>query len=142
MSFIDVDWSPDRRKLKQFSVISFFGFGIIGFIVAWRLGCFIGEAHWTPSIVLWCIGSIICVLGQIFPSFIRPVYLTLMLVALPIGFIISGVILVFLYYGLFTPIGLIMRMIGFDSMQRKLSGESYWIPRTKDSSISRYYRQY
>jgi hypothetical protein len=45
--------------------------------------------------------------------------------------IVSPVILAFLFYVVFTPFGLVMRLIGNDPMRRRgdPDASSYWIPR-------------
>ena len=41
-----------------------------------------------------------------------------MVLAFPIGWTVSQVILLLMFYGLFTPIGLVFRLIGRDPLQR------------------------
>jgi hypothetical protein len=55
----------------------------------------------------------------------------------------TRVILTVMYYLVFTPIGLIMRALGRDPMNRSLTGESYWIERTVvDESPARLTKYY
>ena len=62
------------------------------------------------------------------PKALQPIYVTMMLVAIPIGFVISMVLLRLIYYLLFTPMALWFRMRGRDAMNRTLEpdSESYW----------------
>ena len=62
----------------------------------------------------------------------------------PIGWTISHAVLALLYYLLFTPIGLIIRLFGRDPMQRRLdrSAATYWVPHNQDRDAGRYFRQF
>lgn len=67
-----------------------------------------------------------------------------MFAALPIGWVISHVILGAVYYLVITPIGLILRAVGNDPMQRRIdrAAATYWIPHTQQTDSSRYFRQF
>ncbi len=107
------------------------------------------SAGWVePSGVagsLWAIGTAGAVLIWIIPVAGRQLYVGWMLAAVPIGWTISHAILAIVYYVVVTPIGLLMRLVGRDPMQRRLdrSGSgSYWIERPPESGSSRYFRQF
>ena len=51
---------------------------------------------------------------------IRPAYVALMCVGAVIGFVISAVLLGMIYFGMFTPVGLLFRLSGRDPMERKI----------------------
>jgi hypothetical protein len=67
-----------------------------------------------------------------------------MVAAFPIGWVLSHVLLAIVYYGVFTPIGRVMRMRGRDPMQRRFDSqtESYWVPRNSEKSAQDYFRQF
>jgi len=61
------------------------------------------------------------------PLFLRPVFQVWLKVAHFIGQVNTQVILTLLYYLVFTPYGLVMRLFGRDALQRKLnSSGTYW----------------
>jgi ABC-type uncharacterized transport system permease subunit len=68
----------------------------------------------------------------------------MMAVALPIGFVVSTILMMVIYYLIMTPIGLVMRIFGYDPMRvRPAAGtESFWIERPRSSDVRRYFRQY
>ncbi len=146
---IDIDWKPNARKLRQFAVASLFGFPLIGLLLEKVLPLFgltsltaFVEAH---SLVLICggLGAAVCLLGLLLPRAITPVYLVLVALTFPIGLILSAVLIPLIYYGLFTPIGLGLRLLGKDPMDRTLNqGDSYWIERPPAPAPARYYKQY
>ena len=67
-----------------------------------------------------------------------------MYAAFPIGWTVSHAILALLYYGILTPIGLIMRLIGYDPLSRRLRSEdrTYWEEYSPEGDRKRYFRQF
>ena len=49
-----------------------------------------------------------------------------------------------MFYGLFTPIGLVFRLIGRDPLQRarRPGSESYWTPKPAPADLRRYFKQF
>ena len=64
----------------------------------------------------------------------RPIYVGWMVLAFPIGWTVSQAMLALMFYGLFTPIGLLFRLIGRDPLQlsRRSGLETYWTPKPVD----------
>ena len=75
---------------------------------------------------------------------VRTVFLGLMFVAIPIGFVLSTVLLGVLYYLMFTPLALWFKLRGRDTMRRKLEpdAKSYWDHRKGSAPSKRYLRMY
>jgi saxitoxin biosynthesis operon SxtJ-like protein len=133
---ITPDWRPDDRRLRQFAVISLFGFGAMA-LVAWR-------AHGAVAlpIALASLGVLVCLAGLARPASVRPVYLGLMAVTLPIGWVVSGVLLRAVFYGVITPVGLVFRAVGRDALRlRRPDGESYWTDHDAPDDPAGYFRQ-
>ena len=65
-----------------------------------------------------------------------------MIVAFPIGWTVSRVLLALVYYGLFTPLGLAFRVAGRDRLRRRFRAdrETYWTPKTQPTELRRYLR--
>ena len=61
-----------------------------------------------------------------------------MKVAGGIGWVVTTLILGVIYFGVFTPVSIILRLMGKDFMTRKWgnSCESYWMP-CKEKTVSR-----
>ena len=62
----------------------------------------------------------------------------------PIGWVVSHLAMAAVYYVAVTPIGLVMRLVGRDPMERQLDREraTYWVERTRDGDADRYFRQF
>ena len=136
---IDIKWNPTLRELKQFAGIYFPGFCALLGGVLW---------HKTGSLkvaaAVWSIGFIVSLIGYLSPSFMRIVFVGLMIVAFPIGFVVSYLLLGLIYFCVFTPMGLIMRLLGHDPMHRKFdrSAKTYWSEHNPYTNSTRYFRQY
>lgn len=68
----------------------------------------------------------------------RRVYVGWMVSVFPISWTVSTLILALVYFGILTPIGVLMRMLGHDPMRRRFerSASSYWIERSQRSSTN------
>ncbi|MBW2459320.1 MAG: hypothetical protein JRI68_32810 [Deltaproteobacteria bacterium] len=57
--------------------------------------------------------------------------------------VVSTVLLLALYYLVFTPIGLLARLFGYDPMGRRFERQArtYWQPSQPREGVARYFRQ-
>ena len=73
-------------------------------------------------------------LGYIIPAILKPIYIVWMVFALILGWLMTRVILILVYYIILTPIGIITKLFGEDFLKLKKSNVgSYW--NTRDSEI-------
>jgi hypothetical protein len=148
MALIAVNWKPDRRQLRWFGLFCVIGFGGIGTLIFFKQGLFgfeFAEATATLTArVLWGLAAVCGVLAGILPAALRPLYVVLTAISLPIGFVLSHVLMAGVFYGLLTPVGLFFRMTGRDPLERKFdrSAKTYWVPRERVTDVKRYYRQF
>ena len=70
------------------------------------------------------LGGLLVILGLGLPRFLRPVYRVWMIIGHALGWVNTRIILGIVFYGLLTPMGLIMRLFGKDSMQRQFVQET------------------
>ncbi len=146
---IDIDWKPSNSKLRQFALASLVGFPLIGLLLGKVLPWLplFAISSWAASTNLVLLGAIagavICLLGLAIPRTIIPVYVALVALALPIGLALSFLLIPLIYYGVFTPIGLGLRLLGKDPMDRAMGqSDSYWIKRKPTPAAAQYYKQY
>ena len=82
---------------------------------------------------LWAIGlgGLLIPLGLLMPAVLVPVFKVWMKVGHVLGWINTRIILGVLFYGLITPMGVVMRLFGWDAMRRVLvrDVESYRVVR-------------
>jgi len=76
-------------------------------------------------------GGGILFVGVAAPILLKPIYKTWMTFAVLMGFVMTRVILTILFYGLFTPISLLAKLLGKDLLDERWDKEAatYWIKR-------------
>ena len=138
MKLADLNINPDDKTLREFGVVALFGFGLAGVLVGLKWDA------WIISYCFWTVGVSSCILGLTRPQFLWPLFTLMMIIAFPIGFIISNVVLLALYYFLFTPISLCFKIVGRDSLNRKLEPKktTYWRTRNEEKPASNRFEQY
>jgi len=96
------------------------------------------------AIATWIAGVCIAVVVRSWLKLGRLVYAGWMRAAFPIGWTISHLVLVFTYFVVLTPIGLMMRLVGRDPMQRRLDSDTqtYWIENKPPANPARYFQQF
>lgn len=103
-----------------------------GIVLALFLGA-IGVVHFlkgrTPqNYWFWATAGISLLVSLLVPGLIKPLYRVALFLGHILGWINTRLILGLIYYLIFTPIGLIMRVIGKDPLHRKFEKQaiSYW----------------
>lgn len=144
---IEIDWRPDERTLRQFGWIAFVGFSFLAALAYWERLAFAGGLGQARSFVVGGFAGLAlasAVFSLVAPKANRPIFLGLALLTYPIGFVVSHVILGFLFFGLITPLGLFFRLIGRDPLDRRFEPDAptYWAdPRPRRGKES-YFRQF
>jgi Saxitoxin biosynthesis operon protein SxtJ len=129
-----------RTDLAWFGLIFAALFGLLGLLTLWR-------SSWhlrTTPIVLWCIGAIGSLLYYAIRPIQRPFYDGFLTIVYPIGWLVSHLMMILIYHVVLTPIGLIMRLLGRDPMNRAFdrAASSYWVPHDLNKSSRRYFQQF
>ncbi|MCH7686445.1 MAG: hypothetical protein IH899_07160 [Planctomycetes bacterium] len=135
---IEINWNPSRKELRVFAVLEVIFFGI----VAWLLYDKTGSQ--TVAFTTFGIAAIVGIVGFCLPKFMRIVYVVWMAAVMPIGWVVSHLVLGFAFFLMITPIGLVMRLFGRDPLQRQFDKQAttYWIPRPPNQDSRRYFRQF
>jgi hypothetical protein len=78
-----------------------------------------------------CIAGGFALIGLIMPILLKPIYKAWMSFAVVMGFIMTRVILTVLYFGMFTPIALLTKLLGKDLLDERWnkSATTYWVKR-------------
>jgi Saxitoxin biosynthesis operon protein SxtJ len=148
MAFIEIDWKPGVQHLRGFGTGCVVAFGAFGAWVLWRHSVFgIGlgpETALRVTVALWGLAALCGILRFVAPRWLRPLYVGLMAVSMPIGFVMSHVVVGVVFFGVVTPIALIFRLLGRDPMRRKFDrdAKTYWTRRSAIVDVMRYYRQF
>lgn len=144
---VHLNLRPDPRQLRQFGLVALVAFGVIGGAILWRGGLFgldFGAAARPVAYVLWGAGAGSALFSLVFPAANRPLYVTLAVFAFPIGFVVSHVVLAFLFFGILTPVALVFRLVGRDPLARRFEPEreSYWVDLPEVTDAESYFRQF
>ena len=134
---ITIQWNPSTKQLRQFAGIWFPAFcGLVGYSIGHKTG------HWCEVEIGWVLAGLLSVGGLVLPVLIRPIFVGLILLTFPIGWVVSHLLLGLIFYGVVTPIGLILRISGHDPLQlKKPGGNSVWKTSIGKTDATRYLRQ-
>jgi hypothetical protein len=136
MALIEINKDPTRPQLRSFALLWFPAFcALVGFLLYRSVGA-------TPAYAIWAGGAAVSVVGLVVPAFMRLVFVGLMYLTFPIGFVVAHVLLGAIYYAVITPIGLVMRLGGYDPMGRRGTHETYWQTRSGQRPRKRYFQQF
>lgn len=144
---LDVDLRPDERRLRQFGFLALAAFGALAAMAWFERLVFafgLGEARLAVAGSLAGLGLLSALLSLLHPGANRPLYVGLTLVALPVGYLLSYLMMGALFYLLITPVGLLFRIIGRDPLHRRFEpgAESYWMAPGPRPPRERYFRQF
>jgi hypothetical protein len=112
--------NTDKYSLKKFGVSMGVAFFVIALIVYAR------HKHSTAPWIL--LSGIFFASAIIRPRILKPVYIFWMGLAFVLGWINTRLILSAIFYLVLTPIGLVIRLLGKDLLDRKMDfkAASYW----------------
>jgi len=142
--FTEVNWRPDRAGLRAFGRSLVIGFPIVA--VVYLVGGRVLAGAWQPMVPTLLAGSG-AGLGLIFvavPIVARPFYVVWYALACTVGLVVSNTLMVVVYYGVVTPVGLGLRILG----RRPLvvapdrDASTYWDPVAPAGDRARYFRQF
>lgn len=112
--------SPDKNDLRKFSVTMFVALAIIGTFLIFR--------HKESYAWFYSAGSLLLLTGIFAPGALKPVYIIWMKLALMLSWINTRLILLVIFYLIFTPVGLIIKLFNADLLDKRIekNRESYW----------------
>jgi hypothetical protein len=124
------DLPPPAPSEKSFGLVFLVLFLLIEIVLFFKRGFF---AHWPLVLAL-----LLAVALLVKPQILRPLNLLWFRFGLLLHFFISPLVLGALFYGVVSPIGLLMRAFGKDPMKRawEPEAETYWMKRPVNESPS------
>jgi len=139
MSLVKINWSPARKELRSFGKIAL-GASVIICLLLYTFKS--TPAPWL--LLIFAAGSIIFLASLISLKLTRMIYLGLVLATMPIGLVVSVLMMAMFYFLLLTPLGLVFRLIGRDTLERKFKSkrQSYWQKHRPPENLERYFRQF
>lgn len=127
----------NQRKLREFGVTMAAAFFVISIIITLR-----HRPAWGYTII---VSAIFFLLSFTAPFILKPAYIVWMKLAFLLSWLNTRIILLVVFYLIFAPAGIILRLFKVDLLERKIDKEkqSYW--RKKEPRIFNrgdYHRQF
>jgi len=136
MKLVNVNFHPEPRQLRQFGLVA---------LVAMPLLCWLWSGGSQAATAVGAALGVGCgALGLVFPRGLKPVFILLSLVAYPIGFVVSELLILIVFVGLFVPVGLVFRLLRRDVLKLGFDpqAETYWQPKRQPTDVTSYLRQW
>ncbi|UCG48054.1 MAG: hypothetical protein JSU94_21570 [Phycisphaerales bacterium] len=118
------DIKSTRGDLRKFGLTMAAALAVIGGFLLWR------QKGYYPY--LFCVSILLLLAGLLAPSALKPVQKIWMTLAVMMGWFMTRLILISLFYLVLTPTALLMRLLGKDMLDIRFQGDSrssYWIAR-------------
>lgn len=127
----------NKKELRIFGIILAIILFIIGTINLYKENILI-------SVVLYILCLFVIIFIIVNPIFLRPIHRVLLFVSHMIGWINTRLLLGLIYYLIFLPIGVVLRILRKDLLDRKFDKErgSYWFLRSEEYDSKRCERQF
>lgn len=129
---------PQRVDLRKFGLV-------MAVVLALVSGYLWYKDAMDPAQVVFSVAAGFLIVGLVLPVVLMPIYFPWMWLARILAFVNTHLLLGFVFYTLFTFIGLGMRLLGRDPLDRKIisDSDSYW-QRRESPLLSRehYLRQF
>jgi hypothetical protein len=138
MKWSDLPLKPTARALRQFAgawLIFFLAAGVHRYVVR-------GQHQLGIAVVVMAI--VVGGMGLIRPAAVRWLFVGATVLAFPIGWVVSQIMVAIMYYGILTPLALWFRLRGRDLLSRKPAPNraSFWAPKHTPEDMRAYFRQY
>lgn len=114
-----------KSELRKFGITTGLFLLAVSAILLWK------NKDAFPFLVLPGVG--LALLGLLLPGLLKPIYIAWMSCAVTIGYFMTRLILSLLYALVFSPVGLVLRLIGKDLLHEKIDQQqsSYWMWRER-----------
>ena len=137
MKWNQISSSATIKQIRQFGLL-------VGIVLvaagSWQL---YRQIYPIVRIVLWSIGGFLFAGGLLWPQILKPLYVFWMLLAHMLSWVNTRIILGVIFYLIFTPIALVMRIAQRDGLQKKINKNtsSYWTQRTAPENIKEHFER-
>ncbi|HWD92018.1 MAG TPA: hypothetical protein VG938_06680 [Verrucomicrobiae bacterium] len=137
MGLIVFQTKPTARVLRQFAGAWLVFFLALAANQTWRRG------HVPAGIALGIV-ALIGIVGLIQPKSMRLLFIAASAAAFPIGWLVSQIMLLLMFYGVMTPVAFFWRLRGRDTLQLRAKPDqsSFWIDRQEEPKPERYLKQF
>lgn len=129
---------PSALELRYFGLMLAAFLGLVSALAWWR---------WRAPVAAWLLLSLALVVAVTYyalPPLRRPLLLAWRAALRPVQSTVSYLVLAIVYFLVFTPVGLILRVMGRDPLERRFEPEarSYFVRRRTARDPAQYFRQF
>jgi Saxitoxin biosynthesis operon protein SxtJ len=138
MQWSDISFNPPSRTLRQFAGLWLIFFGVFACVHG------LMRHNEITAVVLAILAVVVALPGLVWPQLVRPVYVAASVLTFPIGWTVSKIILACMFFLVFTPVGIVFRLIGRDllKLRRQPAAATHWIPKDLSSDPRSYFRPF
>jgi hypothetical protein len=138
MQWSDIPRNPSTKQLRTFAAM------LALFLIV--LQAWYARTLWEQPI-LWLLCEIatwFAIAGVFWPRLMRRLFVGWLILVFPLGWTVSHVLLAVLFYGVFTPLGLVFRLFRRDplALRRAREVSSYWQAKPSPEGLASYFRQF
>ena len=137
MRWLDIPRHPSRSTLRQFA--------LLWVVAAAGFACW-QWFHYEKRIAAGVFGAatVVGFWGCWRPLDLRHLFVGWMVLTFPVAWIVSKLLLGSIFFLVFTPIGLVFRLMGRDPLDRRWdpTAETYWQPKRMNSEPKSYLNQF
>ena len=139
MSLFILNLKPSEKQLRDFGLIALIMLNLIALFLLW-----LDRISGNGYLIFAAAGILIYLSGKISTKLIKPVFLGMVVLTFPIGWIVSHLAMAFFYYSIITGIGLFFRLLNRDPLFRKYdpNASTYWLASKNKRPAKDYFRQF
>lgn len=137
MKWSEINTQPAPRVLRQFACAC-----LAILVLATARQYRVGRHELALALILT--GVVIGLSGFIWPRSLRWLFVGWMKIAFPLNLLVSELVLALMFYLVLSPLALVFRLMGRDSLNLKAAPErgTFWAARESNKDPRRYFRQY
>ena len=137
MQWSDISFQPPAKTLRQFAAIWLVFLGALAARQHFKYG------HDRVALTLAVLAVVVGLAGLVRPPLVKWVYVGAMIVAFPIGWVVSLVAMAAIFFLVFTPLALAFRLARVNLLSRQRADvPSYWVRKPGVSDPRRYFSQF
>jgi hypothetical protein len=131
-----IQWHPDNRQVRNFGLTSLVALPLATGL--WTRG------SWPAMACALAIGGLLAALGVAWPRGLRPLLVALNVATEPLVLLVHDLALLFAYFVVVVPVGLVFRLLGRDPLALKIDrrAASYWQAKKQPRDVRSYFRRW
>ncbi len=132
--------APIRPTTRRWFGLSL---GVLLAFIGWLVGHSSGSWAMPVRIIVWFLAVGLVATYYAIPASQITIIRLWQYLTLPLAWTVGHLLLLLAFYGVFLPIGLVLRFLGYDPLKlRQTDSDSDWMPREAPKSLDQYFKQF